>query len=134
MTVIKGEWIIMVTNTKEYYKKYYQDHKEQYRKYGLDHREQNKVTSRNWKQKMRRKCLNLIGNKCQICNSIEKIRFHEIHGKKHETGTTYILKQYKDFVPLCLSCHNDIHRFIRKKQLSIMRLTEILEMLKGVIK
>lgn len=59
------------------------------------------------------------GNKCVICGKVERIIFHEIHGKKHPANPAcrykYLLSHPEDFVPLCFPHHEAIHRFAKIK-------------------
>lgn len=64
-------------------------------------------------ERIRKELFALIGKICILCNSNpQKIIYHEIHGKPHDTHPYYILKHYQDFVPLCHKCHRTIHHYL----------------------
>jgi len=60
----------------------------------------------------------LIGASCYICNSKEKIIFHEKSGKNHvipdayrgHINLSYYRKNYKDFISLCREHHKLLHK------------------------
>lgn len=61
-------------------------------------------------KRTRQKIAELLGIKCRICGEKERrLVCHEIHGEKHSTSPSYILKQIKDFVRLCYGCHQAVH-------------------------
>lgn len=75
----------------------------------------------------------IIGDKCKICRSRKNIRYHEIHGNKHEHSVDYILKHTKDFVPLCQKCHTYLHmvKIVEKlPEIRLRRLVRLLSFLK----
>jgi predicted HNH restriction endonuclease len=59
----------------------------------------------------RRKVLELFGTNCYLCGFDTRVRhmrieFHEIHGRRHNSNNNVnILKNPKDYVPLCSHCH-----------------------------
>lgn len=71
--------------------------------------------SRKHKQKIRKKLLETIGNRCIFCgfNGLNGIQFHQIYGKKHLQGYEYTLRNQKDFVPICIFCHRALNQLSR---------------------
>jgi len=67
---------------------------------------------------MREKLKNTIGKKCRICASLEGINYHNVRNEKHSPSRYQILKNAKDFVPLCWKCHRAIHFLIRSYKTS----------------
>lgn len=61
------------------------------------------------RERQREILLHIIGKSCILCNSKEKLLFHEIHGQKHPDDLTYILKHHENFVTLCKRCHLGFH-------------------------
>jgi hypothetical protein len=74
-------------------------------------------------ERYREKALSLIGSKCVICDSSERICFHEIHNKNHPRNDCYVIKHYQDFIPLCMSHHSTLHRLIELKKLGFLEKT-----------
>lgn len=67
-------------------------------------------------KELRQEALNLIGIKCLICGSTDRLCFHEIHGKPHlnkkdstQAELRYYIEHYKDFISLCQKHHSLIH-------------------------
>lgn len=62
----------------------------------------------------RQLALSIIGDKCLICNTIKRLQFHEIHGKKHNEHChiNYYLKQPENFITLCYYHHKLIHLLV----------------------
>jgi len=130
---------------RKYLKEWYQKNKEkileQQRKYRETHPDKRTYKDRKSKnpekflkqrreymsryiQELRRRIENLIGNKCILCGENKKLCFHEIYGKNHYiicksysncTTLKYILKNIKDFVPLCRQCHKCLHLYKKIK-------------------
>jgi hypothetical protein len=71
----------------------------------------------------------IIGKKCKICGRMKNIRYHEIHGKKHEHSTRYILNHALDFVPLCQRCHSTLHYAKRVEKLPEIRRKRLVRLL-----
>lgn len=73
----------------------------------------NAIRSRRNRIKARAKALKLIGDKCLICGSTERLCFHEIHGLNHNKDTEpyYYLKHPENFITLCYYHHKFIHAF-----------------------
>jgi len=74
-------------------------------------RAKNPNYQRDYIRKRRQQVKELIGTQCVVCGATQKICFHEINGNDHPRGQacSYILKNYKNFVPLCKSDHSLIH-------------------------
>lgn len=67
-------------------------------------------------KELRQKALDLIGSKCVICGSSERIVFHEIHGIPHlnnkdstRAELRYYIEHFQDFISLCQKHHTLIH-------------------------
>jgi NAD-dependent dihydropyrimidine dehydrogenase PreA subunit len=110
-------------NQKEYDKNRYQQIKEKTwiplknRTPKWTHEYSNQYHS-NYTKRTRKKILAILGNSCILCGFCEedkqRLHFHEIYGKEHKHNHgLYVLKNIKDFVPLCRKCHNFIHIFCR---------------------
>jgi hypothetical protein len=87
----------------------------------LDKKQQRNVYRNRLKNKIRKKVLSLIGDKCIICGSQNRIQIHEIHGKKHmllrdgeKKYYEYVKAHEKDFVSLCYYHHAFLHDVARK--------------------
>lgn len=105
----------------------------------------NKIT-RDWRKKNPEKCREtcrnnsrkykgqieeILGTKCVVCGSRDKIECHEIYGKKHPTNSIYILNHIEDFVCLCHWCHSFVHHLIiAKKNVKDLNLEELSEIIK----
>jgi len=87
----------------EYVKQYYRNHKSYYKK-----------KDALYQARGRKQLLKLLGRKCVLCGSRKKIRFHEIHGKKHSLHSKDILKHIEDFTPICFDCHRLFHTLIKR--------------------
>ena len=85
---------------KKYYHQRYLEQKKKTLEYGKKYRDE-----------QRRKLLRLIGNKCLACGRKKNINFHEIFGKLHLPRYLYYFKHKEDFVSLCGSCHEAIHKY-----------------------
>jgi len=101
--------------SKEWHKKYYQEHKEQksvqakrrYQKRGAEIREK----SKKFRLEKKDKAVELFGRKCAFCgNSSRYFVFHEKTGKRHNSGGGILaLKMPENFVLLCYVCHKGVH-------------------------
>jgi len=68
------------------------------------------LTVKEYQRKIRQQLLNIIGDKCFICNSTSRICFHEIHGIPHKNcKPNFYLSHPQDFIPLCYYHHKLIH-------------------------
>ena len=117
--------------TKNYYKTHKNDVKrrnENWRKLNQEKVNQIAVKSRRKSRLMVKK---ILGVKCSICGKIcnsRNINYHEINGKSHPLTPNYILVHIKDFLPLCIRCHNTIHYL--KKILKKVDIKTILKLVK----
>lgn len=100
---------------KECQREYHQKHKKEIN----ERRRERYKNMKKKREKKKNKILRLIGNKCVNCESKTNLCFHEVHGKDHPRSSSYfaklnyIIQHYKDFAPLCRSCHNHLHILIR---------------------
>lgn len=97
-----------------------------------DWRKKNRLHSNKWskeyEQKCRKECEELIGNRCIICGSLNSICFHEIHGKKHPRHGCSIRHHSQDFIPICKRHHIALHLLIEAQKLGVF--DKVLELLK----
>lgn len=75
----------------------------------------------------------LIGRKCVVCGSTDRINFHEIHGKDHSKNSNWQdFKYYKehpeDFVPLCYKHHKSLHALFDLKEEQIKKFIDLLKL------
>ena len=101
---------------RQYGKKHYLEHKDQYylqnKKWRLNNPEKYKeIQRRSWKKQIRKSIkyrtiiINTLGNKCQLCGSIENLEIHE-KNKFHRDITI------EECQLLCRKCHRTkIHNF-----------------------
>ena len=126
---------------KEYFRKYHQEHKKKRnaycRKYREEHREEIRKHSQEKKeetrqynkkyqeehkeriskaykeycQKIRKKALRILGNKCFFCKRSNKLEFHKKDGQPHRAGNALaVLKNPEEFALLCAQpCHRSVH-------------------------
>lgn len=112
-----------------YYRNYYKNNPEQDKKH--------KDLIRNERLKIRLEIEKKIGNKCIVCESHEKLSFHEINGKSHYTNKKssqdkYYLENWQDFVPLCQKHHRFI-TFLAKSLNSEAELDKAVELIKKLM-
>jgi len=102
-------------------KKYRETHREQYLKRRRENYRKNKTRflqrNEKYRQQRREELFSLIGRKCIVCGTEEKLHFHEVHGKDHQQSNPfkdykYIETHYKDFIPLCNKHHFIIHGLV----------------------
>lgn len=101
------------------------------RKYRQAHKVELARKSRKYKRTRRLKCLRELGDKCIICGSTKKIKFHEIYGKDHDKYEAwgYVLKHLKDFVPMCRDCHRALHHLAKKRKMDMEEFLRLLALL-----
>jgi len=111
-------------NDKEYQREWYQKNKDkakQYQKtYREKHRDKYNKSNREQSRKKRAEIRQMLGNSCTLCGWIPKkgqknLSCHEIHGKTHKDNPYYIIKNIKNFIPLCKHCHKTLHLYHRYK-------------------
>jgi hypothetical protein len=103
----------------DYARDYYQTHKSYFKK-----------KDALYQARGRKELMKILGNKCILCGSQKKLRFHEIHGKPHSTHAKDILKHIEDFVPICQKCHRCFHTLIKK----VKDINQIIQLLKNIQK
>ena len=111
---------------KDYYEKNKEEILAQRKRYRNTHCKKIRDQNRKKRERYRQKMIELIGDRCIICGSTEKLCFHEKYFRPHEhESVVYIIKHYKDFLPVCSRHHWLIHRLKecteeeRKKILSL---------------
>lgn len=102
------------------------DYKKDYRKRKKEHLNE---YAKKLRKRKRKEIMKQIGDKCIVCGSSQKIRFHEIHGKEHHDYSRYgyVLSHIEDFVPMCRDCHRALHQLGEKVDIGeFLRLRSIL--------
>jgi len=134
LNMAKSIVYLSMNRTKEYYKKYYAEHKEKRRQdsknYRLRHPERNSISCRKWRNnhmkqrrnyeciyfgKIRKKVIEILGNKCVRCgiNDIRVLQIDHIKpcGSKNRKNLHLIYKEIlqnlnqKEYQLLCSNCN-----------------------------
>jgi hypothetical protein len=77
--------------------------------------------------------LKLIGDKCFICDSINHLCFHEIHGINHNYNThaDFYFGHPQDFIPLCYFHHKLIHALGELQDKNMIKVLLLVEQFKS---
>lgn len=100
------------------------------RNYYREHREELLQRNRKCREELKQK----IGDRCVICGSIgikkvrDTIEFHELNLIKHNANPCVNLKNKDNFIPLCVNCHQTLHRVLRFSE-QFKKLLEIYEII-----
>ena len=116
-------------------KKYRDKNKEKIRAYQKQYRKKNRESirqrNREYVKKLKRQIDQILGTKCVICGSTERLRCHEIYGKPHIYNLYYVINHSEDFVRMCEFCHKFVHNIARNsnKPLNITKLKYLLNVM-----
>lgn len=89
----------------------YEDRKDYYKQRYINKKKEIRLYEKEYRLKQKQKLLNLIGKKCEICDTKEKIVFHEKFGKEHQYKFKYTFDHKNDFIALCSRCHDVLHKY-----------------------
>jgi hypothetical protein len=115
------------------------EHKFQRHEYYLRNKKSILNASKRYHHILRKKSLEFIGDKCLLCGKKESLNnhliLHEKSGKKHimeplSAKYEYICSHKDDFIPLCVKCHDILHK-IKLKGMNITKLLKLVKKLKS---
>ena len=125
------KWSKFLQKQRDKWAKYRKD----YNQYQRERYNRRKEIIKSDNERTRLELEKLIGNRCILCGSTNRIHFHEIHGKKHPRTTEGALKYYtehkNDFVPLCMKHHSVLHLLAKSSPINIEELSKLIAYLRS---